>query len=423
MIYSDKKLLITIILFLLGFFPKASAEEVLTWEDCLAEAKKNHPDLISAEESVKQSEADKKITSSQVLPQINSNLDFSTQKTSGAKSVNSYSYGVSGSQLLFDGAKTINNVKAAGENIKVARFNYRFTSSEVRMRLRTAYISLLRAQELLNLTQEIYKIRRSNLELITLRYESGMEHKGALLTAEANLAEASYEITQAMRAVEVTQRQLIKEMGRKEFSAIKVSGDFVIKNQQKEKPDFEAIVESNPSLQALITKINQAGFRLKSAYDSFYPQLSAQARAAKLGVDWPPQRDQWSLGLALSFPIFECYLRLAEVSKAESVLNQAKADERSGRDTLVLALEQDWAGLQDAIDTVGVQGKFLSAAEMRAKIAEAQYSTGFISYDNWTIIEDDLVNAKKSFLTAQTNALLAEANWIQAKGETLEYAP
>ena len=29
--------------------------------------------------------------------------------------------------------------------------------------------------------------------------------------------------------------------------------------------------------------------------------------------------------------------------------------------------------------------------------------------------------AKKSFLDAQASALLAEAQWIQAKGETLEY--
>jgi len=66
-----------------------------------------------------------------------------------------------------------------------------------------------------------------------------------------------------------------------------------------------------------------------------------------------------------------------------------------------------------------VQGKFFEAARERAKITQAQYSTGLISFDNWTIIEDDLVNAKKSFLDVQADALIAEANWIQAKGGTL----
>jgi outer membrane protein TolC len=61
------------------------------------------------------------------------------------------------------------------------------------------------------------------------------------------------------------------------------------------------------------------------------------------------------------------------------------------------------------------------AAEERAKIAEAQYSLGLLQFDNWTIIEDNLVSAKKAFIDAQANALLAEANWVMAKGETLEY--
>jgi outer membrane protein TolC len=68
-----------------------------------------------------------------------------------------------------------------------------------------------------------------------------------------------------------------------------------------------------------------------------------------------------------------------------------------------------------------VRKNFLQASEERAKIAQAQYSNGLISFDNWTIIEDDLVQAQKSFLDAQANAFLTEAQWIQAQGGTLDY--
>ncbi len=398
----------------------ASADEALTWQDCVKQAAGNHPDLISAQESVKQSQAAKKITASTLFPQLDSSVSASTAKTSGVKK-DSYSYGVSGSQLLFDGNKTINNVKAAAENVKAAEFNYKFTSAEVRFRLRSAFINLLKAQEELNLTQEIYDIRRSNLELITLRYESGMEHRGALLLAQANLEDAKFGITQANRSIEVAQRDLIKEMGREQFSPISVSGGLIVRDCEKEKPDFDAIVENNPSLQSLIAKINQSNFSLRAAYDNFAPQFSAQAGAGRIDTRWPPQGNQWNTGLTITFPLFEGGLRHAQLSQAESVLNQAKADERSGRDALVLALEETWAALQDAVDTVSVQQKFLEAAEERAKISEAQYSTGFITYDNWIIIEDSLVSAKRSFLNAQANALIVKANWVQAKGETLEY--
>jgi outer membrane protein TolC len=126
--------------------------------------------------------------------------------------------------------------------------------------------------------------------------------------------------------------------------------------------------------------------------------------------------------LTLSFPIFEGGLRLAEVAQAKSLFFQVEANERSTKDSITVTLEQAWAALQDAVETVEVQKKFLDAAQERSKIAEAQYSLGLVQFDNWTIIEDDLVSAKKAYLNAQTDALLAEANWIQAKGETLEYA-
>jgi outer membrane protein TolC len=208
-----------------GFLNSLKAKEILTWQDCIKEAQKNHPDLISAEENVKQLKATKDITASTLFPQIDANLGASTAKitttTSGnkvSKTSKAYTYGVMGTQLLFDGAKTINNVRAASENIKAAQYNYRFTSSEVRLRLRTAFISLLKAQELLNITEEIYNIRKGDLELISLRYGSGLEHKGALLNAQADLEQAQFEISRAKRILEVVQRQLIKEMGRTEFS-------------------------------------------------------------------------------------------------------------------------------------------------------------------------------------------------------------
>ena len=68
-----------------------------------------------------------------------------------------------------------------------------------------------------------------------------------------------------------------------------------------------------------------------------------------------------------------------------------------------------------------VPPKVLTAAQERAKIAEAQYSIGLVSYNDWIIIENNLVSAKTSFVNAQLAALVAEANWVQAKGGTLDY--
>ena len=412
---------IIIVLLFIGFKSYVRAEQILTWQDCIREAAGNHPDLISAQEAVKESEADKRITKSDLFPQIDSSVSGTTAKASGV-TTDTYTYGVSATQLLFDGFKTGVDIKAASEDIKAAQYNYRFISSEVRFRLRSAFIDLLKAQELLKITDDIYNIRRGNFQLITLRYESGFEHKGALLNAQANLVQAEFEINQAKRDLEVAQRELLKEMGRVEFEEFRVEGDFTVNDMAIEKPDFEALAITNPYLGKLLVQKNAAAFDIKSAYANFLPELSASAGANKSGSHWSPEDDRWNTSLTLSFPIFEGGLRLAQVDKAKAAYNQAQADERSAKDDIIVTLQQTWASLQDAVETVEVKEKFLKAAEERSSIAEAQYSLGMIQFDNWTIIEDDLVSAKKSLLNAQADALLAETSWILAKGEVLEYA-
>ena len=405
---------------------KLQAEEMLTWQACLAEAKKNHPDLIFAAESINEEKAGKAIAASGLYPQIEAALGASTAETEasgGSKTTtDSYSYGLSGNQLIFDGLKTINEIKTAGQNLKVAEENYRFVSSGIRLDLRTAFVNLLKTQELVRVAEDIVKIRRDSLMLITLRYESGLEHRGALLTAQANLAEAEFALAQAKRDIEFIQRQLTKEMGRREFKPLFVKGDFIVRETAKEKPDFQDIVKKHPSVLQAAYRKNSAALGVKSAYGNFAPEISGSASTGKSSTHWPPENDRWSLGLSLNMPIFEGGLKTAQLSQAKALYNQAEVNALSIRDAAIVNLEQAWVALQDAIETVQVRVKSLEATVERSRIAEAQYSTGFINFDNWIIIENDLVSAKKNYLQAQANALLAEAGWIQAKGETLEYA-
>lgn len=398
----------------------AHSAEMLTWEACLREARENNPDLIAAEERVNQARADKAIAVGNTLPQLSSDITQRTSKAAGADQIDAYSYGVSARQLLFDGLKTSYEINAAQEKIKSAENSYKAVSADIRLKLRDAFIGLLKAQELLIITQDITQRRRQNLELVRLRYEAGREHKGSLLTAEANFAQAEFELVQARRNLELAQRRLIKELGREAFAPVKAQGSFDIGHSKNEEPDFEFIAEDNPFLEELISRKEAARFNIKSAKAEFFPNIYVSARAARSAADWPPQRDEWSAGVVVSFPIFEGGSRLARVSRARAAFNESAEGLKSGRAGIILALEQAWGNLQDALGRAGVQGKFLQAAEERARIAQAQYSTGLITFDNWTIIEDDLARVKKSFLQAQAGSLIAEANWVQAKGGMLD---
>jgi len=417
-----KQMCIGVIVFLSTFSLTAqvTAEEVLTWQDCVREALKHHPDVISAKEKVTQAEADKTITKSAILPQVTSEVSGRRSETETQPEQDRYAYRISGNQLLFDGFKTRSDLKAATQTIWAQQYDYAVVSSNIRLDLRKAFTSLLRAQELISLTEEIAGRRKQNVDLIHLRYEAGREHRGALLTARADLAEAAFEVARAKRNFSVAQRALSKELGRKELDPITVAGTFDIKDLHGERPGFESLADATPFLKELAARKETAQWGVKSAKAEFFPQVYLNASFGETATDWPPEDDEWSAGLTLSLPIFEGGSRLARVSKSKAQLRQLEADEQSGRDSVVLTLEKTWKALRDAADFVSVQKKFLEAARERAKIASAQYSTGLVDFDDWIIIENNLVTAKKAYLDAQADLLIAEANWYQAKGGTLE---
>ncbi|MCF7875331.1 MAG: TolC family protein [Candidatus Omnitrophica bacterium] len=401
------------------FSTNVVAEDVLSWSACVEEARKNHPDIISAYQDVRQSQADKDITKSGVLPEISTDL---TGKRKGNGTItDTGSYSVSGKQLLFDGFKISNDIASASKMLSASEYSYLVTSSNLRLELREAFIDLLKAQQLLTLTKDIAERRRQNLELVRLLYESGGEHKGAFLTAQAELSQAEFEVSQAKRNIELSQRKLIKELGRSQLSPVEVDGTFEDLKNIQERPNFESLSENTPLLKKLISLKEAAQYDLKSAKADFFPSVYLNTSLGKTNSGWPPTDREWSLGLSLSFPLFEGGKRIAQAEKAESLLEEAEADQRSGRDQVIYTLAQTWTDLQDAIEKRTVKEKFLQAAKERAEIANAQYSTGLISFDDWTIIEDNLVTAQKSFLEAKADVLIKKAYWVQAKGGTLDY--
>jgi outer membrane protein TolC len=397
------------------------AQDILTWQDCVQKAKEYNPELDSAAENIMQALADKDINLSVALPQIDADLSAKRSKAQAGGKTNSYTYGVSAKQLIFDGFKTASEIASASKIVDAQRYNYALVSSNIRLDLRQAFVGLIRAQELVSITESIADRRRQNFELVTLRYKGGREHKGALLTAEADLAQAEFEVVQAERGILLSNRELLKQLGVSNNIPFSADDDFRLHKDYSTKPDIEYIADSTPFLQELISRKDAAIYNVNSKEADFMPKVYLGASFGRIDNNWPPRNDEWSTGVSLSLPIFEGGSRISERSKAASKLNQAVSDAHSGRDTVLVALERSWKDLQDAITNVSVQNKFLKAANERAKITRAQYSTGLATFNDWIIIEDNLVNAQKAHLNAKADMLLAEAYWIQAIGGTLEY--
>ncbi|OGF47895.1 MAG: hypothetical protein A2231_07465 [Candidatus Firestonebacteria bacterium RIFOXYA2_FULL_40_8] len=409
---------VLIVMFLaLSLSSYVSAEDIaLTWEDCAKEAKANNPELKAATENLAQARYSKIVTSSSALPALSASLNGSIRDFSS----NSLSYGLSTGMNIYDGNKNLNSILQAEEQIKYAEVNYNSVSASIRAKLRTAFIGVLKSQQYLDIAGDIAKRRKQSAEMVALRYDSGREHKGSVLIARANLAQSENDVKASERNLEIAQRKLSSYLGRDNFTPVAVKGDFALSFRENTKPDINKLAVNTPAVKSLQIKKKIAEYSFSYANGSYYPSLDLSASYGG-SLSENPITGNLSVGLGLSYNIFDFGGRDAGVLKNKSALLQAEADEKSGILTAVLTLESFWAALQNAIDNVSVQKMLLDANVERVKISEAQYSDGIITFDSWTIIEYNLISLQKSYITNEADALAAENDWINAIGGILDY--
>lgn len=403
--------------------PVWAADEALNWEDCTREAAAHNPELAAQAEGVKQAEAGVTSSLSSMLPQVSAGLSLNNSWDADLSPSKRWGANLTVQQLLFDGLQSLRGYQKAEASLAVARFAYAETEAAVRLRLRQAYVELLRSQVLVGMAKGIEQRRKKNLDLVQMRYEAGREHRGSLLQAQAQYAQARANYAQAERSLRLAQYGLLQQLGREAYVPLQAAGALALPEAAPETaPDFEALIRKHPGYRSLAAQTESARLAAAEAAGEWYPTLSASGSLGRSGSEWWPDEPSLSAGVSLSWPVFTGLRRWAGVDQTQAAWRKARASLASGTNSLRYDLAGAWNDYSQALEDEAVQAKFLTAAEERARIAQAEYTTGLIGFDNWTIIEDDLVAAKQAALNTQAKSQNAKAAWVQAQGGGLDVA-
>ncbi|NDG86241.1 MAG: hypothetical protein EBX52_14530 [Proteobacteria bacterium] len=102
-------------------------------------------------------------------------------------------------------------------------------------------------------------------------------------------------------------------------------------------------------------------------------------------------------------------------STRESVAGSEQTRVSVDYDTLT-QLRQNLFTYQQSIQKLKVDLDILDAATIRATIARKRYNTGLLAFEQWDIIESDLINRQKNALSSRRDRTIAEANYRQVLG-------
>lgn len=382
----------------------------LTWPDAVQLARKSNPELLGGQKLLDSSGWTYRRAYTAFLPQLSANLSAGQTSTASFGASSNYSYGVSGSIDLFNSSDYF-SLRSAYADYEYNHANYLLTEANVLYEVRSAFIDLLVAQAGVDLQKKILARRQENSRMIELRYDSGVEDKGNLLSTRAEESNARYNLSSAERDLRLAKLNLSQLLVQSVDSA---EGEMI--SPKPAQPDYEPLLSSSPSYLAAKYQLESAEIQKQSTLSEFLPSVILSGSYRKSGSEWPPSTDSNSVSLGISYSFFPGGANFVDEIINGIKLEKAKEDFKKSVNDTRFGIESAYEGLSDALEALDVSKVSLAAATERSNIAQAKYINGLLTYNEWDIIENNYISAQSSLLNAEKNALTADAAWQKSYG-------
>ena len=400
--------------------PVLSAEDgPLTLADCIRTALERNPRTQGSWQSARSAAARVGEQRAAYLPSVDVNAQMARGKSVALDSdeekdtLNSYAAGIDVSYLLFDGGARRARVGGAEAALLEADFRHNTTLQDVALTVEESYYELLGTQWLLKVAQDTVKRTQYQLDLARARHEAGVVTRADVLRAETQRGDAELLLVQARNAVQITHGRLARAMGVPVYRAFEVA-ELPADMQKDELPRIEQLLDEaarqRPELRGALARIEANRAEVAAGRAAYWPTLSAGLSAGRKDTTFVPERDEWSVGLSLNFPIFEGFERGYRVQRAQADLASAMADHADLLKGIELEVWTAYWRLVESAEAVEAAAKLTASASESARMAEGEYKSGIVSVIG-------LIDAQTAQTEAERRLVQSRLDWYTAKAQ------
>lgn len=388
------------------------ADKTLSWSELVTKTKENNEELLSSQRNLQSSEYSVKGSYYNYMPQVSASASANRGSTA-----DDYGVALTATQNVFSGFSDAGKVAQNKASYDLAKAALQTTQAKVSYDLKAAVADLVYAQNYVKLAKGIIDRRELNLKMVQLRFDGGRENKGSLLLSKAYLEDARLDFLQATQELSVAQSRIAKILGEEDMNNYVLNGKVPVTVPSETNPDFQKLVLDTPVYKSAIAQedISKAG--VTQSESGFYPSLNLSATTGKSGTSWYPDQDRWSVGASISMPIFNGG---RDYFSTRSSLESLKASTLTRSSTLkdqLVKLKDTYVSYVQAVQKLKVDGAYVEAAEAREKISRQKYNNGLSTFDDWDLIESDLIKRQKSLLQSERDRIVSEAAWEQVQGK------
>ena len=432
---------------LAGFAPavaEASRPLPMTLEDCVKAALQESPGLKVSERGAEAAEEAALSARSAYYPSLGAALGYRRIETriflpesivnlgspppTGASSspaispvlgpMSQWSLGLRASYTLFDAGQR----KAQVRGSEAGRDAVRATSSVVRqetiLQVSKAFYGLLSAKEQEGVSRRAWTRSEDHLKLAQARKEAGAVSKSDVLRFQVEVSNAKLRLVASEGAVRVARGTLNTAMGRPAETPLETT-DEAIETRSTPAPAEDLAREAlarRPELKSAESSVEARARAVDGARGTYGPKVSLDASWGRLDDVWFPTYRDWSVGIALSWPVFTGFARGHNLAKAKLDL---EGEKEAARRTELSVRQEVWearSNLEEASQSVETAKVLREEADESLRVARERYAEGAGIVSDLLDAEAALQKAESTLVQAQHALALARVQLQRAVG-------
>jgi outer membrane protein TolC len=311
-------------------------------------------------------------------------------------------YGVSASQLLFDGSFFI-GLKAAGTYVDLSRKNLTAAKIDVAANVTKAYYGVLVARRRMGLIDASIQRLEKNYHDIQAMYKNGLVEKLDVDRLSVSLNNLQVEKQNVQNLIDLSETLLKFQMGMPINNSIMLTDSLAETNlpaPQMVNPAPEKRIEYSQlqtalTLQSLTIKASQMGY-LPSlvAFGSYTRQ--AQRNEFNIFEGGQPWYTIGIVGLKATVPIFDGLQKSARIQQGKLTMMKLNNDLDNLKNAIAMQTANANIQYENNYKTLQMQRKNLELAQEVVRVTQIKYEQGVGS-------NLEVVNAEASLKEAQTN--------------------
>jgi outer membrane protein len=403
-------------------------QRVISMENAVALALQHNPTVQQSKNSVDLSSSSVLSAYGDYLPSVSASGGFSRngriQPTTSV--TNGYDAAFQARLKIFDGLGRESDLWKAISERQITEQQYLRTKQTIVYQVQSSYLTVLRNEQLVKVSEENLKRDQQQLERIVESNRVGALAIGDVYRQQSQVALDEYNLITAKNNYDISVADLVELLGLdvlgnyviadptippdldvNEFSSLPTPGNFTELRERAlgKRPDYLSAQE----------KIKSTRYGVRSAFSGYIPSVNASAGYSFGGgtLESITTNKTWNVGVNVSWNIFDGFLRNLSYQNAKVQERNAEISLAQTERTVSVDVKKALLEVEAARKQYEASVKSVTSAEQDRKVAEEKYNLG-----SGTLIDLQVANA--NYINAQANKVNSVYNYIIAK-YNLEY--